>query len=557
VGTTPTRLIDIATTVADLTPIDWVALEAEATGPAERAALKRLRLLERLVHACADIVQPDRSGPTTEAHADRDTLPRTWGPFTIHERVGRGTFGDVYRAHDRRLDRIVALKLLRPGREGADALESEAIYEGRLLAKVRHPNVVTVHGAERIDGRVGVWMGFIDGRTLAEEVRASGPLAPDAVVAIGLTLCGALAAVHDAGLLHRDLKAQNVMRAADGRILLTDFGTGRVVAGQPDDGAAELAGTPLYLAPELLTGQPASIASELYSFGVLLYHLATGSFPVRGRTLRELRDAHNTGARVSVRAYRHKLPRALMAVIDRATEPNPANRFASLQALRDALARCRKSGVRTMAWIVVPVTVALLAIAALNLIWSMSPPPVLTSHTAVAMGHPVPGTTLLSTKADRLYFHHQGKTYSMIPGRPKSEATLSDGTSPFWLVDISPDREEYLAVRKDSRELWLIPQSGRNRPVGDARCDQAALSPKGHRIACVFGSAFSVVTTDGASSTALPTPPQGQVANPRWSPQSDALRFEVAVTSRGPNHQPHLGGPRGRDEPPRLAAWMG
>ena len=184
------------------------------------------------------------------------------------------------------------------------------IREGQLLAKVRHPNVVTVYGAERIDGRVGMWMEFVDGRTLEEELRASGPRTPDQVIDVGLALCSALAAVHDAGLLHRDLKAQNVMRAADGRLLLTDFGAGRVRdrGHDGDDGRTELAGTPLYLAPEVLKGAPASVVSEIYGVGVLLYHLATGSFPVRGRTLRDLLKAHADGQRAGARAFRGRVP---------------------------------------------------------------------------------------------------------------------------------------------------------------------------------------------------------------------------------------------------------
>ena len=98
--TTSSRLLDVATAIADLTPVDWPALEAATTGPAERAALKRLRLLDRIVRACADIVPPGSVQPTAGAHDEEHTPPTTWGPFTIHERIGRGAFGEVYRAHD-------------------------------------------------------------------------------------------------------------------------------------------------------------------------------------------------------------------------------------------------------------------------------------------------------------------------------------------------------------------------------------------------------------------------------------------------------------------------
>ena len=126
--------------------------------------------------------------------------------------------------------------------------------------------------------------------------------------------------------------------------ITTDFGAGRALgecSGEP--GRDELAGTPLYLAPEVLAGAPASAASEIYSLGVLLYHLATGSFPVRCRTLRELREAHARGERVGMKAYGDRVPRALAATIDRAIDPDPAARFGSVEALGAALLRASTS----------------------------------------------------------------------------------------------------------------------------------------------------------------------------------------------------------------------
>ena len=164
---------------------------------------------------------------------------------------------------------------------------------------MRHPNVVTVYGAERINGRVGVWMEFVHGRTLEDELREHGAFALDRVVLIAVELGDALAAVHRAGLLHRDVKTQNVMRDRDGRLLLTDFGGGELL----ESGAAAAAvGTPLYAAPEVVDGQPATRQSDIYSLGVLLYRLATGRYPVEGRTLDEVRAAHAEGRPASLRS---------------------------------------------------------------------------------------------------------------------------------------------------------------------------------------------------------------------------------------------------------------
>ena len=371
-----TSLLDVAAAVADRAPVDWQALEARFQHPAQRALLDRLKLLDRIVRACADIVQPGETAASAGAPSDQKSTRQRGARLRSSDRIGQGTFGNVYRAHDRRLDRIVALKLLKPGREAAEPVESEVIREGQLLAKVRHPNIVTVYGAERIDGRVGVWMEFVDGRTLEEELRASGPLSAAATGDVGIALCGALASVHGAGVLHRDLKTQNVLRARDGRLLLADFGAGRAhTNGSAENERVELAGTPLDLAPELLSGAPASVASDLYSLGVLLYHLATGSFPVRARQLRELRDAHAQSERMGLRACRPGMPRALAAVIDRASHPDPARRFDSAEALGRALKQSRQAGRRVAAGVLVVVAGAAAGLLGLNTVRSMTPPP--------------------------------------------------------------------------------------------------------------------------------------------------------------------------------------
>jgi len=339
----PASLIDLAASVADGTPIDWEAAQHASADPTGGTLLARLRLVERVAQLHASLPPVESAGlhdsllhPASRPEAAPDE-PCTWGPLTILEKIGRGTFGDIYRARDPRLDRPVALKLLRRREREADAIGSAVIEEGRLMARVRHPNVVTIFGAERIAGRVGLWMELVEGPTLEDELKAKGPFGADEVIGAGRDLCRALGAVHRAGLLHRDLKAQNAMRAPDGTILLTDFGAGRHMDPDGVQPGHELAGTPLYLAPEILDGQPASPASDIYSLGVLLYHLATGTFPVRGRSLHELRDAHRHGDRMPPRAARADLPPRLVGVIERALAVESGARYESAAAMESAL----------------------------------------------------------------------------------------------------------------------------------------------------------------------------------------------------------------------------
>jgi TolB-like protein len=329
---------DLADAILDGTPIDWAAAESSAEGRA-RPCVRQLR-------AVAAIAELHRSMPaiaSTPALGSGSLLERNgehaikhWAHLRLLERIGRGAFGDVYRAWDTRLDREVALKLLPAGRApGAHDAASSIIHEGQLLARVRHPNVVTIHGAEQIGDQIGLWMEFVRGHTLEQLLERRTVLTATEAVDIGLEVCRAVSAVHSAGLLHRDIKAHNVMRAEDGRIVLMDFGTGRELN---DNGRSDLAGTPLYLAPEVLQGQPATVRSDLYSLGVLLYHLVTGSYPVHAPKVGEIRRAHESGERTPVQTARHDVPSKLARIIERAVDPQPERRYQSAEALRGDLA---------------------------------------------------------------------------------------------------------------------------------------------------------------------------------------------------------------------------
>ena len=265
-------------------------------------------------------------------------MPERWGSLVVRERVGAGVFGEVYRAYDEQLQREVALKLLRVGSRSSDRLAAKVLNEGRLLARLRHPNVVLVHGVEARGDRVGLWMEFVRGCTLEQLLDRQGLFGAREAALIGQDLCRALAAVHAAGLVHRDVKAQNVMREEGGRVVLMDFGTGVPVREDESGRGAPAAGTPLYLAPELLDGGEATASSDLYSLGVLLYHLVTGGYPVVAASLGELKDAHQRGRR-RLHDARPDLPDAFVQAIDRALAPNPAERHASAGAMQEALTR--------------------------------------------------------------------------------------------------------------------------------------------------------------------------------------------------------------------------
>jgi serine/threonine protein kinase len=259
-----------------------------------------------------------------------------WGDLRLLAEIGHGAFGRVHRAWDPALAREVALKII----PVPDVSQSASVLgEGRLLARIRHPNVVTVYGARQVGGDVGLWMELVRGRRLAGIVRNDGPMGPEEATLIGISVCRALAAVHAAGLIHRDVKAQNVMRELGGRIVLMDFGEGRDIGDLETSDRSDLSGTPVYMAPELFRGGRASAQSDIYSVGVLLFYLVTGRYPVDGYTLAEVMVALATTGRRQLSDLRPDLPHDFVRAVEMAMQRLPCERPQSASALMRELTR--------------------------------------------------------------------------------------------------------------------------------------------------------------------------------------------------------------------------
>lgn len=338
-------LLKLAESIADGAAVDWEAAETGATAE-ERAVIRQLRVLSEVavLHRSLPASPDDWRAPAQSSRRPTTPAIGNWGHLVLLERLGRGTSGEVYRAWDRQLEREVALKLLRTA-DGADPQVERITREGRLLARVRHPHVITVYGVGVHDGRAGLWMELVRGATLEQTLAARGPFSAREAALIGIDLCRALAAVHAAGLIHRDVKAQNVLREDGGRTVLMDLGTGRET-GPVSPRAVDMTGTPLYLAPEILEGGPASARTDIYSAGVLLYRLVTGTFPVRATSIEELHTAHVNGQGVRLRDVRPDLPTPFVSAVDRATAGDPARRQASAGALEADLVRALDAPVR-------------------------------------------------------------------------------------------------------------------------------------------------------------------------------------------------------------------
>lgn len=313
---------DLLDSISDGRPADWAAAERDASD-VQRPRLSILRGLSRIAAFNRELQRTpqDRSGPAR------------WGDLVLLERLGAGGRGEVWRAFEPTLEREVALKLIHPGLDDAQLLE-----EGRNLARVRHPHVVNVLGVDRRDGRVGMWMELVRGWSLEQIVRARGALEPREALRLGVDIGSAVAAVHAAGLVHRDLKPANVIRDLEGRYVLTDFGLGRREDARAD-GLGRPSGTPMYMAPEVLSGAEASVRTDVYSLGMLLWFSLAGRHPFDVDTLAALTIAAREGPQPSLREVRPDVPAALAEIVERAIAPEPVQRFAGARAMAEAIER--------------------------------------------------------------------------------------------------------------------------------------------------------------------------------------------------------------------------
>ena len=188
--------------------------------------------------------------------------------------LGKGGMGEVYRADDLKLGQAVALKFLPKDVEKDGARLARFMSEVKVARQISHSNVCRVYDVSEVDGHHFISMEYVDGEDLASLLRRIGRLPKDKAIQIARQICAGLAAAHEQGILHRDLKPANIMIDGRGRARITDFGLAGLI--EEIGGEVQSAGTPAYMAPEQLSGKPASVRSDIYSLGLVLYELFTG-----------------------------------------------------------------------------------------------------------------------------------------------------------------------------------------------------------------------------------------------------------------------------------------
>lgn len=471
-------LLRVAGDVSDGTPVNWD--REKGVQPGLRETLEQLSIMEKIRNVHQPSLDATASARGETSPVKHPPAPiSTWGPLRIFAKAGEGGFGEVYRAYDPTLESEVALKLLKAAdpldRTSADRFLSEA----RRLARVRHPNVITVHGADVHDGRLGIWLDFVRGKTLEALLHEHGPYGAHEAALIGIDICRALAALHAAGLVHCDVKTNNVMREEGGRILLMDFGSAGRSAGA-ESGGDEIRGTPITMAPEQMNGTIAGPRTDIYGLGVLLYRLVTGRHPIEGTSFAEIREKHERRASVGLRDRRADLPSAFIEVVHKALAPEPQERFATAGEMERALQATLGAAptpidrprwyerLRIEVRVLIAASVLALAIGGPYWLWGRVhvavPPPTPTGQTPVGTPIPAPAEKIPLTATAMLHrLTRQGTDEALYPG-----ARVSPGDRLYMEIQGSDSMSVYI-LNEDERGrayvLFPLPGVGPSNPL--------------------------------------------------------------------------------------------
>lgn len=528
--------------------------------------------------------------------------PRTTvGPYQLIEQLGSGGMGVVYKARDTRLDRFVALKVL------ADAIarEPEAVSRFRREAKaassLNHPNICTIYDIGEAEGHAFIAMEFLDGRTLRQRL-TGGAIDIQTAISLAIEIAEALHAAHSGGIVHRDIKSANIFVTSRGHAKMLDFGLAKIVTSAHSFAAGNattatqdyltspgsIMGTVAYMSPEQVLGGDVDARSDLFSFGVVLYEMATGTLPFRGQSTGMIFDAILHQAPLAPVRLNADIPPAFETVIDKALDKDPDLRYQHASEMRADLKRLQRdtnprgranglpasdgqlpaeissprltSGKSKLAsalgrqyrrFLLAAVALSMLIAALAYLFRPTLPTPTLSNY--IQLTHDSVPKYLIGTDGSRLYFGKNFGRVWQISVNGGNEAPVEvnvPGMKMFQVPSVSPDGSQLLVAQISglsdaNAPMWSVPVLG-GSPIrlSDIQGISGAWSPDGQKLVYVRDNALYLANADGEESrklTSLPGPlagfntdtSEGQNVgtSPVWSPDGRAIAMTV-VTSK-------------------------
>jgi serine/threonine protein kinase/Tol biopolymer transport system component len=487
------------------------------------------------------------------------------GQYEILSPVGAGSMGEVYRARDIRLDREVAIKVL----PELVTMDVERLLrfeqEAKAAAALNHPNILAVYQLGNYQGMPYLVSELLEGKTLTEHIRR-GPLLLRKAISYGVQIARGLAAAHEQGLIHRDLKPDNLFVTKDDRVKILDFGLAKVI--QSKQGAANLSatitlpgvalGTIGYMSPEQVRGLRTDHRADIFAFGAILYEMVMGKRSFERGTSADTISAILNDEPPSIAQLSPETPLAVERVVRRCLEKDPAQRFHSASDLAFALESLSDPTIspasgahpvisnepRSPRFKIVTGLVVAAAVLFIAGYFLLQPPPPPRVSNYVQLTHDGQQKSILGTDGARIYLSLGEVRAGSFAFHGIAEMSAS-GSEPKKIpivpsinmvpVDLSPDGSKVLAIDGEGAPpkgpLWSLEVLGGSpRRLGDIIAETAAWSPDSKRLAySVLGELF-LANADGSDAHQL-TSVRGDIVNITWSPDGSRLRFDSSETA--------------------------